>query len=133
MADWVAEKNARIEKARGPFERLRGLMSVQRYRAMGAGELPVYRRLNDALWALRDWRLANNQQQRMEDEVSLCIRVVNDSMASEISAAAGAGQDPATIAWVVAGLRCPLRPFCQGCDACFTVDAPHRSDEFSGR
>lgn len=90
--------------------------------------LPVYRRLEEALQAMRSHRRLNNQADRQEDEVSLGVRIVADSMASEISAAAGEGQDSATIAWVVAGLRCPSRPFCRGCDACFTVDAPHRSD-----
>jgi len=126
---WLVEQRKRIEKARGPFEAIRRFLHVDRGDVWGRGRLPVYEKLNTALAALREWRHANNQQDRTEDQVCLSIRVVCDAMATQIGeAGAGAGQDPATIAWVVAGLRCPSRPFCQGCESCFTVDAPHRHD-----
>lgn len=125
-----AERQQRIEKARGPFEAIRRYMHVARFTGgkWSTDELPVFRRLHDALNALSEWRMANQQRNEYQDEIALSIRIVADSMASEIAAAAGADQDPQTIAWVVAGLRCPLRPFCRGCDACFAIDAPHRAD-----
>lgn len=123
---WVVEKEERIEKARGPFEAILRFMHVDMGDWRG-GRLPVYERLDKALSALRQWRYVNNQQDRTEDQISLAIRIVCDAMATQITEA-GAGQDPATIAWVVAGLRCPRRPFCKGCPGCFTVDAPHRFD-----
>jgi hypothetical protein len=53
-----------------------------------------------------------------------------DQFARDIeSAAHEAGQDPATIAWVVAGLRCPDKPFCTGCRSCFTITAPLRPND----
>jgi hypothetical protein len=117
------------DKALEEFSRLcSGWMDVDQGGVWDQRPLPVYRRLREALRALRSHRRLNNQQEREEDEVSLGVRIVADAMAGEISAAAGEGQDPNTIAWVVAGLRCPRRPFCLGCDACFTVDSPHRSD-----
>jgi hypothetical protein len=122
MGDWIAEKAERVERARGPFERLAlGRLDL-------TGRPDVLKSVRDALWALRDWRQVNNQQLRLEEEAALAVRAVAESMASEIAAAAGDGQDPGTIAWVLAGLRCRRQPFCRGCDACFTVDAPHRSD-----
>lgn len=129
MADWIKEKQERIEKARGPFERLcMPMMGVDNGGVWDGNRLPVFERVKAALWALREWRQVNNQQQRSEDEAALAVRVVADSMASEIQGAASGEQDAATIAWVVAGLRCPRRPFCRGCDSCFSVDAPHRAD-----
>jgi hypothetical protein len=122
MADWITEKNERVERARGPFERLcLGRMTV-------SSKSSVADRVRAALWALHDWRQVNNQQERGEEEAALAVRIVAESMASEIAATAGESQDPGTIAWVVAGLRCPRQPFCRGCDACYTVDAPHRAD-----
>lgn len=120
---WLVERRARIERARGPFDELCavGMVNVD-HRA------PVLDRVRRALGALREWRRANNQDERYDEEAALAVRTVAESMASEIHAAAGGGQDPATIAWVVAGLRCPRRPFCPGCAACFTIDAPHRAD-----
>jgi len=124
---WQTEQKKRIEQARGPFEAILRFLHVDTGDVWGRGRLPVYEKLDKALSALRQWRWANNQQDRIEDQVCLSIRVVCDAMATQI-AEAGAGQDPATIAWVVAGLRCPRRPFCHGCESCFTVDAPHRHD-----
>jgi hypothetical protein len=130
---WLVEKNERIERARGPFETLcLGRLHVDNGDLWRGGRLRVYEKLTKALSALREWRYANNQKQHTEDETALAIRVVCDAMATEISEAAGDGQDPATVAWVVAGLRCPSRPFCRGCDSCFTVDAPHRHDAAFG-
>lgn len=126
---WLVEQRRRVEAARAPFEAIMRFLHVDIGDIWRGPRLPVYEKLDKALAALREWRHANNQQQRTEDQVALAIRIVCDAMAGEIADAAGAGgQDPATIAWVVAGLRCPRRPFCKGCESCFTVDAPHRHD-----
>ncbi len=125
----LEERKQRIENARGPFKALcSGWMSVDNGGVFDGRRLPVFTRLEKALFALREWRNANQQRHEWREEVALAVRVVTDSMASEIAAAAGEQQDAATVAWVVAGLRCPARPFCRGCDACFTIDAPHRAD-----
>ncbi len=31
------------------------------------------------------------------------------------------------VTWVLAGMRCPKRPFCTGCQGCFTITAPNRA------
>ncbi len=125
----MAERKKRIEAARGPFERIRPYLGLDRGDVWGRRRgAPVARKLEDALRALREWRYANQQREHDNDEVNLSIRVVAEAMAVEIGEAAGPAQDRATIAWVVAGLRCPSRPFCTGCDSCFTIDAPHRHD-----
>lgn len=127
---WLVEQRERIQKADGPFHELcTPWMGIDRGDIFaGRPRLPVYTRLEKALYALREWRNANQQRHHQDDEVSMAIRIVADSMASEIAAAAGDGQDAETIAWVVAGLRCPARPFCLGCPSCFTITAPHRAD-----
>lgn len=122
-------RQQKIDEALDAFHRLcSGWMDVDQGGVWDRRSLPAYKRLQEALRALRRHRRVNNQQEREEDEVSLGVRIVADSMASEISAAAGADQDRATIAWVVAGLRCPRRPFCLGCNSCFTVDSPARAN-----
>lgn len=130
MADWIKEKNDRIEKARGPFDAVRQFFHLDipawdsRRRAPRA-----YERVVEAFRAVSEWRYANNQRGQDHELERLAVRICADQFAREIEDAAhAAGQDPATIAWVVAGLRCPARPFCTGCDACFTVSAPHRHD-----
>jgi hypothetical protein len=121
-------RDERIEKARGPFKALPA-WRIDFGDPWSNRKAPaVVTKLRDALFALREWRRANNQQERDDDEVSLAITIVAGTMAGEIAAAATSQQDSATIAWVVAGLRCPRRPFCTGCESCFTVDAPHRFD-----
>jgi hypothetical protein len=126
---WVTEQNKRIEAARPAFEALPSWLTVNFGSVLGKRHpTSVLTKLDNALRALREWRRANNQQQRPDDEVALAIRIVCDAMATEITQSAGAREDPATIAWVTAGLRCPRQPFCTGCDSCFTIDAPHRHD-----
>ncbi len=129
MPDWIAEKKQRIEAARPAFEALPMWLTLN-YGSVFGKRFPtsVMAKLDKALRVLREWRYANQQSERPDDVVALAIRVVADAMATEIRDAAGDGQDPATIAWVVAGLRCPRQPFCRGCDSCFTIDAPHRFD-----
>lgn len=129
VVDWIKEKEERIEAARGAFQTLPMWLTLN-YGSVLSQRFPtsVMAKLDKALHALREWRSANQQSQRTDDEVALAIRIVTDAMATEIRDAAGERQDPTTIAWVVAGLRCPRQPFCRGCDSCFTVDAPHRFD-----
>lgn len=126
---WLVEKEARIERARPAFEKLPMWLTVNFGSVLGE-QYPrsVLAKLSKAFTALREWRHANQQSPREDDQVALAIRIVCDAMATEIGEAAGGREDPATIAWVQAGLRCPRQPFCRGCDACFTIDAPHRHD-----
>jgi len=65
----------------------------------------------------------------MYEIAELCARVTADTLASQIEAAADGEQDFYTIRWVVAGLRCPAKPFCTGCIACQTVTAPTRTSK----
>jgi hypothetical protein len=124
------EREERVEKARARLDRLPSWLTVDFGDVWGRRKsAPVVTKLKEAFSALREWRHANQQSERLDDEVALAIRVVADAMATDIGEAAGPHQDPATIAWVMAGLRCPRRPFCRGCDSCFTIDAPHRADE----
>ena len=122
MADWDAIDRRRQE-ATGPFEKLcRGFLHL---RGWGTGR--TAKRLKDATWALRNYRDAYGQDRNMGDgELMLAVRVVADELAGQIQEAAGPDQDPTTIAWVLAGMRCPDQPFCTGCPACFTITAPNR-------
>lgn len=126
-----AERDKKIEAARGPFEavihylhlRLPGWSSRER-------SPKVYERVTKARAAVREWRYVNNQQMQDNELEILSIRIAADQFARDIEAAAHeAGQDPATIAWVVAGLRCPDKPFCTGCRSCFTITAPLRPND----
>jgi hypothetical protein len=87
--------------------------------------LPAFKRLQEALYAVRDWRYISNTRTGSDEEIALAVRVVADTLANQIQAAA-TDQDQATIAWVVAGLRCPSQPFCTGCTSCQTVTSPLR-------
>jgi hypothetical protein len=127
--DWVVKQRARIEKARGPFEAIMPFLGLDIRFGFRRGRADrLYDKVEKAWSALREWRQANNQQERHEDEVKLAIRVTAAELAAQLDEAA-AGRpdlDAATIAWVLAGLRCPAAPFCEGCGACFTVTAPNR-------
>lgn len=130
MADWIKEKEERIEKARDPFEAIRQFLHLD-IPAWDSRRRPAraYERVVEAFRAVHGWRYANNQRMQDNELERLAVRICADQFARDIQDAAhSAGQDPATIAWVVAGLRCPAQPFCTGCDACFTVSAPHRHD-----
>lgn len=126
--DWLVKQNARIEQARGPFDKLvLGRLGLDtRY---GTRTRRLYDKVKDALWALQEWRQANNQQERREDVVNLAIRITAEELAAQLAESAGGRPDldAATIAWVLAGLRCSATPFCEGCNACFTVTAPNRA------
>ncbi len=127
----LSERDRRIEAARGPFEAARQFLHLH-IPSWDSRERPasVYRRVVDAVSAVREWRYANNQREQDHEMERLAIRISADQFARDIEAAAhDAGQDPATIAWVAAGLRCPDKPFCTGCRSCFTITAPLRPND----
>lgn len=118
-----AERDARRAAAQARFDRLcAGFLHLGK-----AGHNRIGARLEAALSALRGYRDAHNQDRNVGNgETILAARVVADELAAQIQESAGPGQDPATIAWVLAGLRCPNQPFCTGCQGCFTITSPHR-------
>ncbi len=124
----LAERDRKIEAARGPFEAVRRFFSLDRGDVWGrrpASE--AFSRLVKATSAVRQWRYVNNQQLQTDELEALAVRVCADQFARDIEdAASGGPHDSATIAWVLAGLRCPRRPFCRGCRACFTITSPLR-------
>ena len=125
---WIVERDRRIEAARGPFEAVQRFLrlTIPRWDS-GRRPATAYDRLVKAMRAVREWRSVNNQQMQDNELERLAVLVCADQFATEIEDAAhDAGQDPATIAWVVAGLRCTARPFCTGCRTCFTVTSPLR-------
>jgi hypothetical protein len=126
----MAERDQKIEKARGPFDAVRPFMWLHRRNWLRPGspsEAPVLARVIKAVAAVRQWRYVNNQQMQTDEMEVIAVRVAADQFAADIlNAAHDAGQDPTTIAWVVAGLRCPARPFCTGCRSCFTITSPLR-------
>lgn len=126
----MAEKNARIEKARGPFNELvldRLGLDLGEWHTRGPARR-LFNKVDTALSALREWRRANNQQESPSDAVVLAIRTTAAELAAQLDETASGRPDldGATIAWVLAGLRCPAAPFCEGCNACFTITAPNR-------
>lgn len=117
------QRRERIEKARVRLERSRKYLHLgDRWR------LRAFTKAVEAAADIREWRQANNQARGdYEDEV-VVMNVVREVWADEIQeAAAGDPQmDPHTVAVILAGLRCPSRPYCRGCPACQTVTAPTR-------
>lgn len=125
------ERDKAIEEARGPFEAIRKYLHIT-IPNWTSRERPatVYRRLVAATSAVRQWRYVNQQKEQTNELEILAIRICADQFARDIEDAAHqAGQDPATIAWVTAGLRCPSKPFCTGCRACFTITSPLRPND----
>lgn len=123
-----AEIEERQKKAEGPFHEL--VAPFLDLAGWSTGR--TAKRLDRALWALRGYRSAHQQSENMGDgPLTLSVRVVADELANQIQEAASDpsehGVDPATIAWVLAGMRCPSQPFCTGCTACFTITAPNRA------
>jgi hypothetical protein len=119
-----AEIEARQAAAKQPFDTLvSGFLHLS-----GWGTGRTANRLKRALWALQEYRDAHQQSRNMGDgELILSVRVVADELAAQIQEAAPTTSvDPATIAWVLAGMRCPSQPFCTGCQSCFTITAPLR-------
>lgn len=63
--DWLVKQKARIEAARGPFEKLvLGKLSLNT--SAGTRTQRLHEKVRAALWALQEWRQTNNQQQRQE-------------------------------------------------------------------
>lgn len=119
----MADREKRRTEAEGPFKAL--CLSFLGLSGYASG--PTAKRFEKALWALRRYRDAHGQSRDMGDgEVILAVRVVADELARQIQAKAGPEQDPATIAWVVAGMQCRAQPFCTGCTACATIMSPGR-------
>ncbi len=126
-ARWAA-RDKEIEDARGPFNALMRYMTLDHGDVWGRRRpAQAFRRVVAAFAAVRTWRNANNQNLQPDELEALAVRVCADQFARDIEdAASGGPHDPATIAWVLAGLRCPRRPFCRGCRACFTITSPLR-------
>lgn len=116
-------RRERIEAARVRFDRSRKYLHLgDRWR------LRVFTSAVEAAADIREWRDANNQARGdYEDEV-VVLNVAREVWADEIQEAAAEDplMDPVTVATILAGLRCPSRPYCTGCVACQTVTAPHR-------
>lgn len=131
--DWLVKKHREEERTEAPFRELVvSFLGVSRYTGTTfvPKRLPIFERLDKALQALREFRRARNQGfGGPDEEVGLAVAVVADELAAQIAAKAGPEYDHATVAWVLAGLRCPRQPFCTGCPACFTVTSPLRDCE----
>jgi hypothetical protein len=124
----MAERRQRQEKAEGPFKEL--VSPFLDLAGWSTGR--TAKRLKNALWALHEYRSAHQKDENMgSGPLTLSVRVVADELANQIQEAASDpaehGVDAATIAWVLAGMRCPSQPFCTGCTACFTITAPNRA------
>jgi len=92
-------------------------------------DVPAFRRLKDALWARTEHRNVHGLGHQAGEVETMAVRVVAETLANEVQASQQPEHDAATIAWVVAGLRCPRRPFCLGCSACFTITSPERPND----
>jgi hypothetical protein len=124
LEDWDREqrnRDARREKAEGPYKKWAGYLHLANW---GHG-LPVFERLRDADRAIREQRHANNVRGGDYEGLTLAVRVCAATFADQIAAAAPDPSDP-TLLWVLAGLRCTLRPFCTGCTACQSITSPLR-------
>lgn len=123
MIDYQAQqREERKTKAYAAFQRWVNFLGLANY-GYGVG---VFDRLREATGAVREWRHASNTRGGDYEQEILAVRVVADTFASQIEAAATGDQDATTIAWVTAGLRCPAQPFCTGCTRCQTVTSPLR-------
>ncbi len=122
------EPLTRQERTDDAFRRIQRFLDLDSGEVWGRRPPAVLTRLKDALAALRDYRRAHNQPNFGDYEEKLAVRIVADQFAEDIADAAGGRTDldPHTVAWVLAGIRCPWRPFCRGCQGCFTITSPHR-------
>lgn len=95
---------------------------------------PVFEAVKQAMWDIREYRQAYNQLHEFYDEVATAVTATADALAIAIEDAASSAAMPLdddTIRWVVAGMRCPARPFCTGCASCQTITSPLRPMEVS--
>lgn len=125
---WLRRQREDKERTENGFQAIQQFLDLDEGQAWGRRPPRVLTRLRDALEALRAYRRAHNQNDFGGYEEKLAVRIVADQFAVDIESAAGdrADLDLYTIAWVLAGIRCPRRPFCRGCPACFTITSPHR-------
>ena len=124
-AGWRRERDEeRKQRAREGFDRSEQWLALRNW---GIG-LPVVEAVRQAMWDIREYRNANNQQHGTNEQEIVAVRVTCAVMADEIQAAAAARPDldDTTVRWVLAGLRCPMQPFCLGCLSCQTITAPTR-------
>ena len=128
MPDVFSEFETRKAKAYPEFDRWRRFLGLG-----GWGyDNPAAQRVTDAMRAVSTWRSVTNQgamtyvAATSYEMPNLVVRVVADTLADQVASSAGPEQDAATVAWVVAGLRCAATPFCLGCGACQTVTSPLR-------
>ncbi len=121
----LAERAARIDKAQAAFQPWMRYLSIERHGRRSG----VFQRVKQAMWDVQNFRQESNTDlDHFGEQATVATRVAADTLATQIDAAAGTDRrlDPYTVAWVTAGLRCPLTPFCQGCTACQTVTSPLR-------
>lgn len=117
----LADADARFTRSR------RWLGSL---RDWGEG-VPAFRKAREAQWDIRSQRRARNVAGRDYEDLHIALNVARETWASEIEQACQ-GQpdlDPHTVAVIVAGLRCPARPYCTGCPSCQTITAPTRPNK----
>lgn len=116
----LGDDRPKVKAAMPGFDRWRGYLHLDSYRT------PAFLRCVEATRAVRDFRHANGSRGADGEDTNIAVRVAADTFANQIQSAAGPEHDPATIAWVVAGLRCKQTPFCTGCAACQTITCPTR-------
>lgn len=116
-------REERITRADEKFERSRRWLGRLRSR-----DVPAFKRALDAQWDIREHRQVHNLPGGGYEQLHVALNVARETWATQIEAACQ-GQpdlDRHTVAVIVAGLRCPSRPYCTGCPACQTVTAPAR-------
>lgn len=129
-SDWgdiereIAERKCEEEAALPGFDRWRKFLHLAGF----GWDVTAFKRLVKAREEIDRFRRANRTYDYggYEREI-VAIRVAADTFANQIEAEGFADHDPVTLRWVIAGLRCPQRPFCAGCDSCQSVIAPERA------
>ncbi len=128
MTSRQAERQAELDRTEGPFRAIQRFLEMDFAYGQGERRPTVLTRVKEAALALRAYRRARGQDMFGDYEHALPVRICADQFGIDIADAAGERDDldPYTIRWVLAGLRCPWRPFCRGCPGCFTIDSPLR-------
>lgn len=122
------QREERKAKADERFQRSRRWLG--RLRGYGQ-DVPAFKRALEAQWDIREHRQSHNLRGGDHEELHIALNVARETWAMEIQEACQ-GQpdlDPHTVAVIVAGLRCPARPYCTGCPSCQTVTAPTRPNK----
>lgn len=119
---------------RPAFDVIRRFMGLRNYGI----DVPAFRRIEDAIRTARDFRRANTNGGQLVSYEPLClsVRIAADQFAIEIedhAHDAGSDLDLSTVRTIVAGLRCPARPYCKGCPSCQTITAPVRENTAARR